>query len=160
VPSNRPINRIAAALAVAVSLVVVTAHTARAAPAAGSGPANGAAAACPGPGNRVKAASNPAIYLIAPEGDLRWIPSETVYYRLWDTMDGVLTIDLGQCFIGPSLTGADLKRPGSSAIYIYDFKFGTYRWIVSEAVFHKYKFSMAKVLALPLNAPVGPNWHQ
>ncbi|MER6154027.1 hypothetical protein ABT147_00535 [Streptomyces sp. NPDC001868] len=41
------------------------------------------AAACPAPGKRIKAASNPRVYLVGPGSRLYYIPNETVYFSRW-----------------------------------------------------------------------------
>lgn len=147
------LSRGAVTLALALSFVTVTAAAASAAPAVSEAVG---VAACPGPGTRVKEAGNPAIYLVDPNWRLRWIPNETVYYNLWETMDGIRTIDIGQCFSSfTNLNHAFLVKPSTSAhTYIYDSDYGMYRWITSSSVFNKYAFSVRKIHTWPSVSPI------
>lgn len=141
-------SRGAVTLALALSLVAVNAGAASAAPAVSEA---AGVAACPGPGSRVKAAGSPAIYLVDPNWRLRWIPNETVYYNLWETMDGIRTIDISQCFSSfTNLNSAFLiKASNNPRTYIYDSDYGKYRWITSSEVFNKYAFSLQKIRVVP-----------
>jgi hypothetical protein len=120
------------------------------------------AAACPQPGARVKRSDSPRIYLVGPAGELNWIPNETIYYRLWDTMS--YTVDNrimgGGCqnVAYEFYNGHLAKSASSSATYVWDQFGGGYRWITSPAVFNKYGFSWGKIRTVSCICDTGPNW--
>ncbi|MFG6199714.1 hypothetical protein [Nonomuraea sp. JJY05] len=105
-------------------------------------------AACPAPGQRFKSPTSPAIFLVDPDNRARWIPNETVYFSLWETYDGIVILnDFSACFGSfTNLNGAHLVKSASSPqVFIWDSRYGAYRWIINEAVFNKYAFSWRKV---------------
>ncbi|GAA3802983.1 hypothetical protein ACFS5L_40945 [Streptomyces phyllanthi] len=127
---------------------------------------SGAAAACPSPGWRVKAGNSAKVYVVDPNGELLHIPDPTVYFNLWDSWDGILTIDsslLDSCWpkkwsIGNSRLA---RRSGDDQIFIWDGSAGGYRWIIDAWVFeHKYGFSWSKVRTVEAITPVesAPEW--
>lgn len=101
-------------------------------------------AACPGPGQRFKSPSSPAIFLVDPDNRARWIPNESVYFSLWETYDGIVTLNnFSACFGSfTNLNDAHLAKSSSSPqVFIWDSRYGAYRWIINESVFNKYAFS-------------------
>ncbi|WP_416979336.1 peptidoglycan-binding domain-containing protein [Streptomyces sp. T028] len=107
-------------------------------------------AACPAPGQRFKLAAHNRVYLVGPGSSLYYIPDETVYFNLWDSWDGVVTLS-GEVFVdcnwpkAYALTGAFLARTGSGArIYIWDAWYG-YRLIPDGRAFDAYGFSRPKI---------------
>ncbi|MGW0706361.1 hypothetical protein ACWD4G_10410 [Streptomyces sp. NPDC002643] len=159
--------RRALAVTAGLFLSVTTAQTASAVPtdpAAGTGktavgtgvPAAGpaAAAACPAPGSRVKTPTSARVHLVDPDDWLRHIPDSTVYFSLWDSWNGIVTISdslLASCWpsadnIPLPLTNAHLaKTSSSSKVYIYDSSYGGYRWITSADTFNHYDFAWGKI---------------
>ncbi|MER6162051.1 hypothetical protein ABT147_42285 [Streptomyces sp. NPDC001868] len=143
------------ALTTGLLLSLVTAHTAAATPAAAVLDAGAVeAAACPGPGARVKTSTAPDVYLVDPEGFLRHIPSSTVYLQLYNNWSYTTISDseLYNCwpYADPGqypLTNAYLVKTSSSPkIYIYDWGRDGYRWIINASTFEvKYGFSWGKV---------------
>lgn len=103
---------------------------------------------CPGPGVRVKTSNDPRVYLVSPNSTLYYIPGD-VYFNLWDSWDGIVIIDyLPSCpyRLGATLTDGHLhKKRDRPEVYIYDDYYGFDRWITSQAVFDKYRFSASKI---------------
>jgi hypothetical protein len=128
-------------------------------------------AACPVPGQRVRTASNPKIYLVAPNGDYYYL-SATNYDNLYDSFAGVVYNEsLPGCIAAAGgaweNSGFYLLRSGNlndPRIYIFDGTYpnAPYRWIVSGTVFSdKYGFSWGKVITAGSPNPVtprGPDW--
>jgi hypothetical protein len=113
-------------------------------------------AACPQPGQRFKSSVSPAIYLVDPNNRARWIPNEAVYFSLWETYDGIITLtNVTACFSSFSnLNNAHLAKTSSSpATFIWDSEVG-YRWIISQSVFNKYAFSPRKIRTQATLSPV------
>ncbi|WP_125728011.1 hypothetical protein [Kibdelosporangium aridum] len=117
--------------------------------------AEAAPAACPQPGQRVKTSSSPAIYLVDPDFQLRSIPDEATYFRLWDSWSYVINDSVLSCFTDPIplYDAALVKEPGDPRVYIWDAYFG-FRHIVDGEVFTKYGFSWNKITE---RATVDPN---
>ncbi|MCE7012040.1 hypothetical protein LWC34_55910 [Kibdelosporangium philippinense] len=130
--------------------------------AANAATAEAAPAACPQPGQRIKTASSPAIYVVDPEFQLRSIQDEKTYFRLWDSWSYVIVDEVESCFADPiPLLDAELvKEPGDPRVYIWDSHFG-FRHIIAPDVFAKYGFSWGKITE---RASVDPNpdkpWYQ
>lgn len=170
------LGRAAFAAAIGLSLVLGSAVSAAAAPTGSTlRPATGqkslssvhptrTAAACPQPGQRVKSTASPNVYVIDPDYLLNHIPSEAVYFNLWDSWAGISTVSestLVECFgVYYTMNNAHLAKTSSSpAVYIYDSGGGGYRWITSEAVFNKYGFSWGKIKTLSSISPISSwNW--
>lgn len=113
----------------------------------------------PQPGQRVKTPTSPAIYLIGPDGTANWIPSVTEYTNLWNTWNGIYTVDdatMSEYFGGYwTMSGAYLaKVPGNAKVYVYDVNHGGYRWITSPEIFTKYAFAAEKVRTQSSVSPV------
>lgn len=107
-------------------------------------------ALCQQPGQRVKTSTAPAIYLIDPDDTANWIPSQSVYFSLWDTWGGVLTVTdatMSNCYAGYyTMTNGHLAMSDTSPrVYVYDINHGGYRWITSMAIFNKYQFAVTAI---------------
>jgi hypothetical protein len=147
-----------AVLALGVFLFGSTAGTA----AASSEPQN--SAACPQSGQRAKTSSSARVYLVDPEGFLRWIPG-TVYTNLWDNWNNIGVYDnlFTECFAAVSnLDNARLtKSTLSSNVYIWDSSMpssGAFRWIAGQEIFNKYGFSWSKIGTQSSVTPIAAQW--
>ncbi|WP_416979303.1 hypothetical protein [Streptomyces sp. T028] len=122
------------------------------------------AAACPTPGQRIKTASNPRVYLVGPGSVLYYIPNETVYFDLWDSWNGISIVgssvfaDCGWSTAYELSGGFLAKTTSSPRVYIWDAWYG-FRWIPSEAVFNKYAFSWSQIESYSAISPISSlNW--
>lgn len=169
---NRILRRVSCVVAVSGALLLGAVGAASAAPSS-SAPFSKSTAAphaapaqtsCPQPGQRVKTPTSPSIYLIGPDGTANWIPSATEYANLWDTWNGIFTVDdatMSSCFGGFwTMSGAKLaKVPGNAKVYVYDVNHGGYRWIASPDIFTKYAFAASKIKTQATVSPVSAaNW--
>lgn len=149
-------------LALTVAMLAVVATTGPAAAAGHASPA--AMSPCPQSGQRVKGSSS-TIYLVDPQGYYDVIPDEHVYFNLWGSWSGITTVSdvtLANCEKAPlPMTGAYLVEDFiSHKVYIFDGTIGSYRWIVSLAIFNKYKFDMSRRVSQNFApAPIGPDWN-
>lgn len=130
-------------------------------PDAGSRKAEVGIAACPAGGQRVKTSSSTSVYLVGPGLRLYYI-SNSVYFSLWDSYDGIVTNnDLWNCYANAaSLAYGELVKLSSSpAVYIYDSFYGGDRHIPSASIFQdKYHFSWSKIKTVSIIYPISPNW--
>ncbi|MDQ1023178.1 hypothetical protein QF035_000760 [Streptomyces umbrinus] len=122
-----------------------------------------AVAACWPEGTRLKKTTEGRVYLIGPGNTLYWIPDSRVYFNLWATWDGILTVPdraFDECYRTPSTplqAGRLSKESDSPAVYIYDNSNGGHRRIWDWNTFtNKYHFDPAAIqTALTINpAPV------
>ena len=133
-----------------------------------TGPAHAAAPAsmspCPQSGQRVKGSSS-TIYLVDPRGYYDIIPNTVVYFDLWGSWSGIVTlpdVTLANCEKAPlKLTQGYLFGDANTGkIYIYDGTVGGYRWIVNMSIFNKYEFDISKVVwgFSPPTPTYSPDW--
>ena len=157
------IGRVLVSTLAGLSLVLTTVNTANAAaPVNPKAAGPQAAAACPAPGTRVKVSTSPSVYLVEPNGDWGFIPTETDYFHLFASWSGLVVVGGYSCANITSLAGAVLvKRSGDPRVYIYDAEHGLYRWIPTETAFNKYHFAWAKIQTRSSISPIGGaswNW--
>jgi hypothetical protein len=139
------IGRVLVSIVAGMSLVPVTVSE-----------AEGAVAACPAIGTRVKVSSSPSVYLIEPNGDWGFIPTETDYFHLFASWSGLVVVNSYACSNITSLAGAVLvKKPGDPKTYIWDAEHGLYRWIRNEAAFNRYHFDWSKIQTRSSFGPIG-----
>ncbi|MDQ0955860.1 hypothetical protein QFZ24_009869 [Streptomyces phaeochromogenes] len=164
------LRRMCLALVLGAGLILPAASASTAAPEAvtthstslASTASPSAAAACPGQGTRVKKASEGRVYVVARDNRLYWIPDETVYFDLWGSWDGIVTLAdsaFDACWNTPSyhLRSGHLVRIPDGAIYIWDAtvraingQLGAYRWIPTWEIFaNKYHFDPAAAVPIP-----------
>ncbi|MDH6455534.1 hypothetical protein RKD27_009322 [Streptomyces sp. SAI-126] len=142
------------------------AHTsADAVPVQVTAPSPTAAAACWPEGTRLKKTTEGRVYLIGPGNTLYWIPDTRVYFNLWATWDGLLTVPdaaFDACYSTPSLplqAGRLAKESDNSAVYIYDNNKGGYRWIPTWDIFaNKYHFDPAAIETVLVINPAPLAW--
>lgn len=152
-------------LTLGLSLFAGSAGVANAGPTAKSG-----AAACPVSGQRFQVGNGTQVYLVGPDNILYAIANETVYFKLWNTWDGITrwpTSTIPSCFTSAYLwTDAWLRKGRNQPqVYIWDQREspnGAYRWITSEAVFNKYSFAPNKIVVSEYGPPIYStnNWDQ
>ena len=114
-------------------------------------------------GLRLKAPNSPAVYVVDPQGFLRWIPDPVTYnnlFRDWNSI--IVDIDLVNIAVGPALTSGAVLARGSSEAAVYLISNGTKQWITSPAAMDKYDLNWNTVVLVP-NAlvdsiPGGPSW--
>jgi hypothetical protein len=172
--TNMKMFRRAAMLAMGVSLALVTAAPAGAAPApttddksvhaVGAPLASAPAAACPVSGQRVKTSASDRVYLIDPQRYLNWMPLAS-YNGLWDNFNNIATFNnlFTECYSGFfTMNNAHLaKLPTSAAVYVWDSALSNgpaYRWITSPAIFAKYGFSSGKIRTQGSVGPIATEW--
>jgi hypothetical protein len=71
-------------------------------------------------GLRLKAPNNPAVYVVDPQGFLRWIPDPATYnnlFRDWNSI--VIDVDLVNIATGPALTSGAVLGQGSGEAAVY-----------------------------------------
>jgi hypothetical protein len=114
-------------------------------------------------GLRLKAPNNPDIYLVVPDGYLRYIPNPTTYNNLFRDWNGViLSHDIPNIAKGLDLTdGAVLVQPiGTIAVYIVSK--GIKGRITSPGAMDKYYFNWDTVFEVPRvlvdSIPAGVSW--
>ena len=101
-------------------------------------------------GLRLKAPNNPAVYVVDPQGCLRWIPDPATYnhlFRDWGSI--IIDIDLVNIAVGPALTSGAVLARGSSEAAVYLITNGTKHWIISPAAMDKYDFNWNTVVQVP-----------
>jgi hypothetical protein len=163
VPVKRTLRHTGLAITLGLSLLVGTTGVANAESAA-----KGGAAACPVSGQRFQVGSDTRVYLVGPDRVLYAIANETVYFKLWNTWDGISrwpTTTIPSCFRTAYLwTDAWLRKGRNDpAVYIWDQREspnGAYRWITSSAVFNKYAFAPNKIVVSEYGPPISStnNW--
>lgn len=110
------------------------------------------------PGTKlVKITTDPSVYAVEPNGNLRKIQSEAQAAALYGTDWAKKVVDVPDAFfvnykIGSALTdgtvpaGSLVKNAGGSSVYYYD---GTnYRMIASEAAFNANRFNWSNILTI------------
>ncbi|MCF1599514.1 hypothetical protein [Streptomyces muensis] len=154
------LRRTGLTLALALGLSLATAGVSAASPEAAPGQkasaSTRAAVICPGQGQRVKKENEGRVYVVARGYILYWIPNSTVYFDLWGSWDGVVTLPkdtFDACFTNPSRplnNGHLVKEHDNDAVYIWDGSYGKYRQIASWWTFtEKYHFDPAEIDVKP-----------
>ncbi|MFE0024940.1 hypothetical protein [Amycolatopsis sp. NPDC059021] len=95
-------------------------------------------------GYRVKAADDPAVYLVLC-GTRRWIPGPATYDNIFADWNGIATTNVNNIPRGGDLSdGAALgKGPNTDATFLISN--GLKMWISSPATFDKYHFDWSKI---------------
>jgi hypothetical protein len=114
-------------------------------------------------GLRLKAPNDAAIYLVDPQGFLRWIPDPTTYNNLFRDWNGVISsLDIPNISRGPNLTSGAVLATGAGTAPVYLVTNGAKDWITSPAVMDKYYFNWNTVVQAPNVLvefiPTGPSW--
>ncbi|PCN46188.1 hypothetical protein B9C88_01370 [Brevibacillus laterosporus] len=104
-------------------------------------------------GLRVKVVDEPTVFLIM-DGKKRGIVSETVYFRLFRSWDGIQSfLSLDGIPDGPVINENTqlIKYQNNPTVYLIDHENGrtVKRGFVSEAAFNKYSFDWNKIITLP-----------
>jgi hypothetical protein len=114
-------------------------------------------------GLRLKAPNNPAVYVVDPQGFLRWIPDPATYNNLFRDWNSIVTdVDLVNIAQGPALTEGAVLALGTGTAPVYLVSNGTKQWITSPAAMDKYDFNWNTIVQVPnvlINSiPTGPSW--
>ena len=114
-------------------------------------------------GLRLKTPNNPAVYVVDPQGFLRWIPDPATYNNLFRDWNSIVTdVDLVDIALGPPLTSGAILAQGSGEAAIYLISNGTKQWITSPAAMDKYDLNWNTVVQVPHvlvdSIPTGPSW--
>jgi hypothetical protein len=114
-------------------------------------------------GLRLKAPNNPAVYVVDPQGFLRWIPDPATYNNLFRDWNSIVTdVDLVNVAMGPALTEGAVLAQGSGEAAVYLVSNGTKQWITSPAAMDKYDLNWKTVVQVPHvlvdSIPSGPSW--
>ena len=114
-------------------------------------------------GLRLKAPNNAAVYVVDPQGFLRWIPDPTTYnnlFRDWNSI--IVDIDLVNIATGPALTSGAVLARGSTEAAVYLISNGRKDWITSPAAMDKYDFNWNTIVQVPNilvdSIPAGASW--
>lgn len=113
-------------------------------------------------GLRVKLPTQPQVYLIDPDGFLRWIPNPPTYNNLFRDWNGIIVdIDVNEIAQGVPLSdGAVLAKGATAPVYLVSN--GEKRWITSPAAMDKYYFNWRTIVVMPQvlldSIPTGNNW--
>jgi hypothetical protein len=114
-------------------------------------------------GLRLKAPNAAPIYLVDPDGFLRWIPDPVTYNNLFRDWNGVvISTDIPTIARGLDLTSGAVLALAAGSAPIYIVSNGHKRWITSPATMDKYYFSWNTVVQIPHVLvdfiPTGPSW--
>ncbi len=114
-------------------------------------------------GLRLKAPNNPAVYVVDPQGFLRWIPDPATYNNLFRDWNSIITdVDLVDISMGPQLTNGAILAQGSGEPAVFLISNGTKQWITSPAAMDKYDLNWNTVVQVPHvlvdSIPTGPSW--
>jgi hypothetical protein len=100
-------------------------------------------------GQRFVAPGSPKIYLVDPQGYLRYIPNPTTYNNLFRNWNGVLTFDIVNIAQGPAISNGAILARGSGESPVYLITNGVKDWITTPAAMDKYYFNWATVCVVP-----------
>jgi hypothetical protein len=114
-------------------------------------------------GLRLKAPNAAPIYLVDPDGLLRWIPNPATYNNLFRDWNGVIiSLDIPNITRGPDLTNGAVLARGAGTAPVYIVSNGIKRWITSPATMDKYYFNWNTVFQVPEVlvdfTPTGSSW--
>jgi hypothetical protein len=114
-------------------------------------------------GLRLKSPNNPAVYVVDPQGFVRWIPDPATYNNLFRDWNSIVTdVDLVNIAQGPALTSGAVLAQGSSEAAVYLVSGGTKQWITSPSAMDKYDLNWKTVVQVPNvlvdSIPTGPSW--
>src|SRR5262245_51097676 len=93
-------------------------------------------------GSRLQAPGAAPIYLVDPDGFLRWIPNPATYNNLFRDWNGVVvSTDIPNIARGLDLTDGSVLVQASGTAPVYIVSNGIKRWITSPAAMDKYYFN-------------------
>ena len=101
-------------------------------------------------GLRLKSPNDAAIYMVDPDGLLRWIPNAATYNNLFRDWNGVvISTDIPDISRGLNLTDGSVLVQGTGTAAVYLASNGIKRWITSPATMDKYYFNWNTVFQVP-----------